>query len=75
MCGFPFQTGLSCPSHHQGSLLKYIPSVKGYRVDGMEQWREGRERSEGEVFKATGRPFPRGSVAGRLSPQIQVSFH
>ena len=28
MCGFPFQTGLSCPSHHQGSLLKYIPSVK-----------------------------------------------
>lgn len=25
----------------------------------------GRERSEEEVFKATGRPFPRGSVAGR----------
>ncbi len=48
MCGFPFQTGLSCPSHHQGSLLKYIPSVKaqGYRVDGMEQWggKEVRER-------------------------------
>lgn len=28
MWWFPFQTGLSCPSHHQGSLLKYIPSVK-----------------------------------------------
>lgn len=30
MCRFPFQTGLSCPSHHQGSLLKYIPSVKAW---------------------------------------------
>lgn len=34
-----------------------------------------REISEGEVFKATGRSFPRGSVAGRLPPQIHVSFH
>lgn len=30
MCRFPFQTGLSCPSHHQGSLLKYIPSVRAW---------------------------------------------
>lgn len=28
MWWFPFQTGLSCPSHHQGSLPKYIPSVR-----------------------------------------------
>lgn len=34
----------------------------------------GREKSEEEVFKATGGPFPRGSVAGRLSPQIHVSL-
>lgn len=33
------------------------------------------KRSEGEVFKATGRPFPWGSVADNLSPQIQVGFH
>ncbi len=40
----------------------------------------GRERREGEVFKATGRPFPWGSVAGRqdfssdprqLSPKLK----
>lgn len=34
----------------------------------------GRGKSEEEVFKATGGPFPRGSVAGRLSPQIHVSL-
>lgn len=68
MCGFPFQTGLSCPSQHQGSLLKYIPSVKarGWRVDGMEQRQDGGKEVKGEVFKATGRPFPRDSVAGRF---------
>lgn len=55
---FPFQTGLSCPSNHQGSLRKYIPSVEAW---GEREWMEvSRGRSEEEVFKATGGLLPRG---------------
>lgn len=55
---FPFQTGLSCPSNHQGSLRKYIPSVEAW---GEREWMEAsRGRSEEEVFKATGGLLPRG---------------
>lgn len=48
MCGFPFQTELSCPSHHRGSLQKYIPSVEA--GEGLGERRQ-------RCFEATGRPF------------------
>ena len=68
MCGFPFQTGLLCPSHHQGSLLKYVPSVKawGWRVDGMEQ-----RRQRGKEVKERCLRLP---VAHSLGVQWQAGF-
>lgn len=70
ICRFPFQTGLSCPSHHQGSLLKYIPSVKAlmWRVNGMEQWQEGGKVVRKKCLRPPAQPFPLGLMAGRLSP-------
>lgn len=73
MSRFPFQTGLSCPSHQQGSLLKYIPSVSIWRME----WRNGRREEWCEVWviKAAGCPFPWGSVTGRPSLPIHVRSH
>lgn len=70
---FPFQTGLSCPSNHQGSLRKYIPSVEawGERESGWK-WAEAAVRKR--CLRLPVACSLGGSVAGGPSPQIHVSL-
>lgn len=70
---FPFQTGLSCPSNHQGSLRKYIPSVEawGERESGWK-WAEAGVRKR--CLRLPVACSLGGSVAGGPSPQIHVSL-
>lgn len=41
----------------------------------MEQWQEGGKVVRKKCLRPPAQPFPLGLMAGRLSPQIQVSFH